>query len=455
MTVASATARSGPYAGNGSTTVFAYTFRILDQTHLRVVLTNAAGVETVLALTTHYSVSGVGSSGGGSITMVTAPATGETLTVVRDVPFTQETDYQNQGAYYAETVEDAIDLLTMTDQQLAESIGRSVTLPVASTITDLTLPMPTASTLIGWNASADALANYVPNTAAYLVAALADVTMAEAQQITNIDTATFSVAQWAGLAALTEAELQQLANIDTATFSVAQWAGLAALTEAELQQLATIGATTISAAQWGYLGGSTAIGGSLLTAVDAAAARTALAASGRVLIATSGAIVGSGVASVDFTSTHITSDFDAYEIDISGLLPATDGATLYLRVSTDGGSTYISTASYDWRLQAYGTSDASAHFSGDTEIRISPGGIGNNTGEAYGATIKIYDPMNNATSIDCIISGHGLSTNNSGARFSFVVGGSYNVNTAVNGLQIITATGNILRGIINLYGMGR
>lgn len=229
MTVASATARSGPYAGNGSTTVFAYTFRILDETHLRLVLANAAGVESVLVLTTHYSVSGVGSSGGGNVTMATAPVTGETLTIVRDVPFTQETDYQNQGAYYAETVEDAIDLLTMTDQQLSERMGRSVTLPVASTTTDLTFPTPTAGTLIGWDAAGAALANYVPNSGDYLPAALVNASPE--------------------LANLTGGEIQQLQNIDN---------------------------TSISATQWGYLASAGTVGGALMAAGDAAAAISTL-----------------------------------------------------------------------------------------------------------------------------------------------------------------------------------
>ena len=60
MTVSSQTARTGPYNGNGATTVFAYDFRILDQAHVVVTLKDAANVETVQTLTTDYTVSGVG-----------------------------------------------------------------------------------------------------------------------------------------------------------------------------------------------------------------------------------------------------------------------------------------------------------------------------------------------------------------------------------------------------------
>ena len=132
MTVPSEINRSGPYNGNGVTTVFDYDFRIIESSHLHVIKANAAGVETTLALTTDYTVSGAGDAGGGSITVLVAPATGETITILRNMPFTQETDLENQGAYYAETVEDALDAAAMRDQQLAERMNRAVLLPASA-----------------------------------------------------------------------------------------------------------------------------------------------------------------------------------------------------------------------------------------------------------------------------------------------------------------------------------
>lgn len=129
MTVPSEINRSGPYNGNGVTTVFDYDFRILSEQHLRVIKADAAGNETPLTLTTNYTVSGVGDAGGGSITVLAAPASGETITILRNMPFTQETDLENQGAYYAETVEDALDAAAMRDQQLQEQLDRAVMVP--------------------------------------------------------------------------------------------------------------------------------------------------------------------------------------------------------------------------------------------------------------------------------------------------------------------------------------
>jgi hypothetical protein len=56
---------------------------------------------------------------------------------LRKVPFTQETDLENQGAYYAETVEAAFDLAAMRDQQLSERVGRAVVIPPSADPSDL------------------------------------------------------------------------------------------------------------------------------------------------------------------------------------------------------------------------------------------------------------------------------------------------------------------------------
>ena len=131
MTVPSEVSKSGPYNGNGSTTVFAYGFRVVSASHLRVVRVNSDLSETVLALNANYTVSGVGNIGGGNVTITPAPATGVRIVILRNVPYTQETDLENQGAYYAETVEAGFDLAAMRDQQLAELASRALKVPAS------------------------------------------------------------------------------------------------------------------------------------------------------------------------------------------------------------------------------------------------------------------------------------------------------------------------------------
>ena len=73
MTVSSATTRNS-YSGNGSTTAFAYGFKIFATSDLEVVIRSSAGVETIKSLSTHYSVSGAGDASGGNVTFGSAPA---------------------------------------------------------------------------------------------------------------------------------------------------------------------------------------------------------------------------------------------------------------------------------------------------------------------------------------------------------------------------------------------
>lgn len=132
MTIATATNRSGPYTGNGVTTVFPYEFKIQNEAHVTVVLASPVGVEEVLDLGVDYTVDGVGDEGGGSVVMPAPLAEDWTLTFLLNIPFTQETDLENQGAYYAETVEDALDLSAQRDLQLLELVNRSIKIPASS-----------------------------------------------------------------------------------------------------------------------------------------------------------------------------------------------------------------------------------------------------------------------------------------------------------------------------------
>lgn len=129
MTVPSDSARSGPYSGNGVNKVFGFDFKILHASHLRVIRRAANGAPNVLTMGVDYSITGVGNPAGGSVTLTVAPAAGQTITLLRNVPFVQETDLENQGAYYAETVERAFDLVAMRDQQMREELDRAVKIP--------------------------------------------------------------------------------------------------------------------------------------------------------------------------------------------------------------------------------------------------------------------------------------------------------------------------------------
>ena len=144
MTVPTSTAKSGPYAGAGTTGPFTVNFRFLENSHLQVIRTSSTGVDTTLVLTTDYTVSGAGGASG-SVTLVAALAVGQQLTIIRNVPFTQDADYVQNDAFPAESHERSLDKLTMQTQQLLEAVDRAAKLPVTSTadseelVADITL----------------------------------------------------------------------------------------------------------------------------------------------------------------------------------------------------------------------------------------------------------------------------------------------------------------------------
>ena len=90
MTISTTTIKDS-YSGNDSTTAFTYNFKIPDEDFIQVIIRDSDGNETVNTKTTHYTVSGVGDDSG-TVTMVTPPATGETLVLRRSTTQTQALD---------------------------------------------------------------------------------------------------------------------------------------------------------------------------------------------------------------------------------------------------------------------------------------------------------------------------------------------------------------------------
>ena len=134
MTVSSTTTKNS-YSGNGSTTTFAYGFKIFADADLTVILRSAAGTETVQTLTTHYSVTNAGVDSGGNVVFGSAPAAGVTVVIRRNIAQTQTTDYTANDPFPAESHEDALDRLTFIAQQQQEELNRGIKLSRTNTMT--------------------------------------------------------------------------------------------------------------------------------------------------------------------------------------------------------------------------------------------------------------------------------------------------------------------------------
>lgn len=169
MTVSTTTLRND-YTGNGVTTAFTVGFYFTDNTHLKVLRTQiSTGIVTTLALTTDYTVSGAGSPSGGTVTCLTAPTTDQKISILRNVPLTQQIHYTENDPFPSATTESGFDLGVMRDQQLFETLDRALTLNEAASGVDTSLPFPVANYFIGWSSDATALRNVDPTTMASII----------------------------------------------------------------------------------------------------------------------------------------------------------------------------------------------------------------------------------------------------------------------------------------------
>ncbi len=177
------------YAGDGSTTVFPYNFLILANTDLEVIETvTATGVETVKTLTTHYTVSGAG-TGSGNVTMVTAPASGTTLTIRRKMPRTQLADYVENDSFPAATHEQALDKLTMIAQELDQSLKRALRQPEGDSVDIDYLPAKSqrASKYLAFDADGDPVAS-AGTTSSIITTTFTDTLLDDADADQFVDT---------------------------------------------------------------------------------------------------------------------------------------------------------------------------------------------------------------------------------------------------------------------------
>ncbi|MBP2232843.1 hypothetical protein J2847_006177 [Azospirillum agricola] len=111
------------HAADGARAAFAYGFRILDAAHLTVTLRSAVtGAEVAQVLNTHYTVTGVGAPGGGTIVFPAPPPAGWTVVVARTMP-------AGDHGYPGVTADQAFDRLALLAQQAQDAASRSVRFP--------------------------------------------------------------------------------------------------------------------------------------------------------------------------------------------------------------------------------------------------------------------------------------------------------------------------------------
>ncbi len=187
---------------------------------------------------------------------------------------------------------------------------------------------------------------------------------------------------------------------------------------------------------------------------DAATARATLGVTlGFEFIATADA---SDDATIDFTGFD-ASKYDSYLFVLSNIVPATDGAGLDMRTSSDGGSNYDSGAS-DYLNNALRRDTADANDAlnarGFASSRIalnSIDGAGSAAGEdGYSGKVMLHGPHLAKRTIATFE----MSYQNIDGDFTTVVGSAVrNSSAVVNSARFQMPSGNIESGTITMYGL--
>ena len=147
MTV-STTDNKQQFVGDGVTLIFEVTYKVFREEDIAVYFESElqeSGFTVVLNPDQE-------SAPGAAITFDDPPDDEVSITIVRVVPLTQETDYQPFDAFPAETHERALDNLTMQTQQLQEEVDRAYKAPIDSEPgEDFSFPPYDPGKLIGWS----------------------------------------------------------------------------------------------------------------------------------------------------------------------------------------------------------------------------------------------------------------------------------------------------------------
>jgi hypothetical protein len=161
-------------------------------------------------------------------------------------------------------------------------------------------------------------------------------------------------------------------------------------------------------------------------------------------------------ATLDFT-TFIGSTYDDYIFRFINVLPATTNTALWMRMSTNGGSTYDAGANYinaTWRWHS-GLGSATAGGAGNSAI-VCAGADGVSNSSTWGGLtgeMTLYNPGSASYKRAGGYVGHADGT--TAVLEEAMVGGMYQISTAVNAIRFLMSSGNITSGTIRVYGVSK
>lgn len=163
-----------------------------------------------------------------------------------------------------------------------------------------------------------------------------------------------------------------------------------------------------------------------------------------------GSASATSVASIDFTDLAV--EYFAYKFVINYMVPATDGVILLIRLSTDNGSTFISTAgayAYHTSIYAAALTDWSSTSATSMQPALNTGNA-SSIGGVYGE-ITLINPAYNTIYTNYV--GTIINRNSSSVTENCIVAGTRNNAEANNAIRFAFNSGNIADAMIRVYGL--
>lgn len=162
MTITTKSARN-EYTSAAAQTVFNYSFKIFSNTDLNVYITPAGAIPSDIAdITTSYTVDAgtIGDSAGGFITMDVGVTADYLVTIVSNVPESRTTDYQFNGDFLPDTVNDDFDRVVQITKQIEDRATRTLTFQEGQqSAANLNLPFPVEGAYLTWGPFGDGVKN--------------------------------------------------------------------------------------------------------------------------------------------------------------------------------------------------------------------------------------------------------------------------------------------------------
>lgn len=152
------------------------------------------------------------------------------------------------------------------------------------------------------------------------------------------------------------------------------------------------------------------------------------------------------------TFTGLNSNYKSYLVICRNILPASGGAHLLLRTSTNGGSSYDSGAS-DYAFTSISWAAGAQFISSDnaeTYLEMVRN-LSGTAGHGWGGHFYIHNPSGSGNYT--VVEGGGSGWNGSGNYATNSIGGARIAAADVDAIQLYMSTGNIASGTFLLYGI--